>query len=172
MDHFTPLFTVLATLISGQTASSHPDASPSRTIQDVLEPAFQSLRQLVENFLTQPVNPPATHQFEHQVQERLREVGRLVTQWSYNQIEPAAVSELPKHVQFQGTLYTRLNRKTPENVSTLFGQIRLWRVGYRPTDKTPESSIFPLTLALGLVHGGSPALVERACQWLGEAGMT
>jgi hypothetical protein len=172
VDHSTLLFPVLATLISERLAPSKPVASALPNIESVLEPAFQSLCQLANNFLGQPVNPSATHQYEQQVQERLREVGRLLVQSTYNQIEAAKVSELPKHVQFQGTLYTRLNRKTPENVSTFFGQIRLWRVGYRPTDKSAEPTIFPLTMGLGLVHGGSPALVEHACQWLAEAGMT
>jgi hypothetical protein len=69
-------------------------------------------------------------------------------------------------------LYTRLNQKTPQNVWTLFGQIRLWRVGYRPTDKSGEKVIFPLAMALGLVHGASSALAERAAHLLGDSGMT
>ena len=57
-----------------------------------------------------PVTPAATAAFEHQFQEILREMGRVVTQWTYNHVEPAAVEALTKHVVFQGELYTRLNR--------------------------------------------------------------
>jgi hypothetical protein len=70
------------------------------------------------------------------------------------------------------TISTRLNRKTSQNVWTLFGQIKLWRVGYRPTDKIPEPCLFPLAMALGLIRGASPALAERAGLFLAEAGMT
>jgi hypothetical protein len=50
--------------------------------------------------------------------------------------------------------------------------VQLWRVGYRPTDKTGEPTLFPLALGLGLVAGASPALAGRAAQLLGEAGRT
>ena len=67
---------------------------------------------------------------------------------------------------------TRLNRKTPQNVWTLFGQIRLQRVGYRPSDKAGDATLFPLALALGLVEGATSALAERAAGLMSDAGMT
>ena len=78
----------------------------------------------------------------------------------------------PSTSQFEGGWYTRLNAKTPQNAWTLFGQIRLWRVGYRPSDKSGDPTIFPLALGLGLVQGASPALAERAAHLLGATGMT
>lgn len=89
----------------------------------------------------------------------------------YNRAEPA-VAVLPKHVHFEASQYTRLNRKTPQHVWTLFGQVRLERVGYRPTDKTGDATLFPLALALGLVEGASPALAERAAGLMSDGGMT
>ena len=66
------------------------------------------------------------------------------------------VDNLAKHVHFEASAYTRLNAKTPQNAWTLFGQIRLWRVGYRPSDKSGDATIFPLALGLGLVQGRTP----------------
>ena len=89
----------------------------------------------------------------------------------YNHAEPA-VDACPKHVRFDLVLYTRLNRKTPQNSWTLFGQIRVRRVGYRPSDKSAEPTLFPLAMALGLVHGATPALAERAAALMSDTGMT
>jgi hypothetical protein len=89
----------------------------------------------------------------------------------YQRFEPV-VEALPKHVRFEASLYTRLNRKTPQNVWTLFGQIRLCRVGYRPSDKTGDPTVFPAALALGLIQGASPALAERAAGLMSDTGMT
>src|SRR5207248_10428889 len=90
----------------------------------------------------------------------------------YNRLGPADVQALPAHVRFEAGPYTRLRAKTPQNAWTLFGSIRLWRAGYRPTDKTADPTIFPLALGLGLVHGTSPALAGRVGQLAAEAGMT
>ncbi len=54
----------------------------------------------------------------------------------------------------------------------MFGPIRLWRVGYRPSDKGGDPTLFPLALGLGLMHGASPALAGRVGQLVAEAGMT
>ena len=156
----------LATLIPAR-----PKASPSE-LDDVLNPAVQRVRDLVKSFLSHPITPVATLQFEHQFQEILREMGRVVTQWTYNHVEPAAVEALTKHVVFQNELSTRLNWKTPQNVWTLFGQMRLDRVGYRATAKNGQPSIFPTAMALGLLDGASPALAERVGLLVGAAGMT
>jgi hypothetical protein len=57
-------------------------------------------------------------------------------------------------------------------IPALFGPIRLWRAGYRPTDKSGDPTIFPLALGLGLMHGASPALAGCVGQLVAEAGMT
>ena len=65
------------------------------------------------------------------------------------------------HVRFEGTCSTRLGRKTPQHVWTLFGQVCLRRVGYRSTSKDGSPTLFPLVHSLGLIHGASPVLVSR-----------
>src|ERR1700690_1126581 len=150
---------------------SPPSGSDAADVQQIIEPIVAKMGQLVAAFHQQRVTPTQACQFEQQLREELRELGRHVTQWAYQQIEPE-VETLPKHVEFDGLEYTRLNEKTPQNVWTLFGQVRVWRVGYRPTNKTGDATIFPLAMSLGLVHGASPALAERASWFLGSSGMT
>ena len=171
MSYSTYLLLTVATL----TAPNHPDEKRSTAdadLHDILQRGEQQLRDLAAQFLKQKLSPTATLQYEQDIQEALRELGRELVQATYNHTESADVNALPKHVTFQADLYTRLNSKTPQNAWTLFGQIRLWRVGYRPTAKTGDATIFPLTLALGLVHGATPAMAERAARLLSATGMT
>lgn len=148
------------------------DPAPDRPLDDALGPAVRAVADLVERFRAQPVSPAATRQFEADLQGAVRELGRRAAQWAYNHLEPAAVADLPHHVRYEAGDYTRLSRKTPQQAWTLFGPVRLWRAGYRPTAKDGDATLFPLALALGLVGGASPALAERAAQLLAEAGAT
>jgi hypothetical protein len=172
MRYCTHLLLALATLPcgTGKARASHGKEAPA-DLQEVLAPVLERLCQRVEQFRQQCVTPTAVNHFEKQLQEDLRELGRNVAQWTYNHLEPA-VDALPKHVWFEASPSTRLNQKTPQNAWTLFGQIRLWRVGYRPTHKTGDATLFPLALSLGLVHGATPALAEHAGRLLGGSGMT
>ncbi|OWK41047.1 hypothetical protein FRUB_04939 [Fimbriiglobus ruber] len=79
---------------------------------------------------------------------------------------------MPSHVEFESTPYTRVRRPTPQIVATLFGKVRLWRVGYRPTHRTGEPTLFPVALQLGLAAGATPAIAERAAYYQSEAGAT
>lgn len=175
MTYSTHIFLTLAALLLAKKPGPDPSTPADRTgpaLPKVVEPALQRLWHLVEDFRRQPVSPERTHRFEQQLQETLRELGRAIVQHTYNHQEPADVQEVSKHVRFEAGLYTRLNEKTPQNAWTIFGQIRLWRVGYRPTDKSRDATIFPLALGLGLVQGASPALAGRAAQLMGDTGMT
>jgi hypothetical protein len=171
MNYSTYLMLVLATL-QEQTRTQGKTQHTRQTLNELLAPTLRRIEELVENFTTTATDPVATHRFETQLQELLREMGRLSTRRAYNSAESDDVEQLPKHLLWDNVLFTRLNRKTPQNVWTVFGQIKLWRVGYRPTDKTPEPTLFPLPLALGLVKGASPALANWVGQCMAEAGMT
>jgi hypothetical protein len=163
------LLASLPPLKSGQNPQG--SGSSEADLRQVIEPCVAQLCQLVAEFQQQRLTPTLACRFEQQLREELRELGRLVAQWTYQQAEPA-VETLPKHVWFEGLEYTRLNEKTPQNVWTLFGQVRLSRVGFRPTTKTGDATLFPLALSLGLVQGATPALAERASWYLGNSGMT
>lgn len=165
------LYLVVASLLSAK-LDHHADSPSDSELPDLLQPTLQRLLATVEQFRRQPISPSNTFSFEQQLQQELRELGRLLTQSTYNHLEPTSVQGLPAHVRFACGLYTRLNQKTPQQVWTLFGQIRLWRVGYRPSDKSSEPTLFPLAMALGLVQGASPALAERAARLLADSGMT
>lgn len=176
MKYSTHITCILLPLLLDQpTADEIMAAEEGPTLDEKLaiiaETLTQAMRQLSLEFLAQPVSAERALDFERQVNERLRVAGREIAQAVYNQAEPA-VASLPKHVWFEASLYTRLNRKTPQNAWTLFGQIRLQRVGYRPSDKTGDPTIFPLALALGLIHGASPALAERAAGLMSDTGAT
>jgi hypothetical protein len=165
------LLLTLATILRSKTDADRSDAEAS-SLTEVIEHAVQRLRDLVEDFRRQAISPTGTLEFERQLQETLREFGRGIVQYTYNHLEPADVQVLAKHAQFEGCCYTRLNAKTPQNAWTLFGQIRLQRIGYRPSDKSGDPTLFPLAMALGLVQGASPALAERTAHLLGATGMT
>jgi hypothetical protein len=171
MHYSMHLHLAVATLLAAKLPTDNPNADAA-SLPEVVAPALQRLLALVEAFRTGPLSPALTHQFELQLQEQLRDLGRDITEWTYNHLEAADVATLPKHVSFELAFYTRLNKPTPQDAWTLFGPIRLWRVGYRPTDKTGEPTLFPLALRLGLRAGASPALAERAARLLAESGMS
>ena len=62
--------------------------------------------------------------------------------------------------------------KTPQEVSTLFGPITVHRQGYRAPASAGVPVLFPLCQELGLVHGATPALVERVARYQAESGAT
>jgi hypothetical protein len=172
MNYSMHLLLALATTPAPAPRRGDDAERAGRALPDLVAAAVRGLLQRAEDFRQQPLSPARTQQFEQQLQDELRELGRQVAQWTYNHLEPADVQALAKHVCFEASLYTRLNRKTPQQAWTLFGPVRLWRTGFRPTDKTSEPTLFPLALGLGLVHGASPALAGRAAQLLSEGGMT
>src|SRR5579883_1572247 len=85
------------------------EAADADQLAEVIEVARQRLQQLVEDFRSQPIAPLRTQQFEQQLQDALRELGRELVQWTYNHLEPASVATLAKHVRFEAGPYTRLN---------------------------------------------------------------
>ena len=154
------------------TADSTEATPQDPTLDEVLEPIYARLRTLLQEFTTRPATVPAAFDLERQIQELLREFGRVATQWAYNHVEPADGESLPLNVEYECGVYTRIKRKTPQAVATLFGRIDFRRYGYRPTQKTGDATIFPLAQQLGIVVGATPALAERAAYYQAEAGAT
>jgi hypothetical protein len=145
---------------------------PSPDLPDVVESVLERILALVASLQRGPVSPSGSARFEKDLQQVTRELARVVTQWTYNQLEPAAAEALPPQVDFEGSSYCRLGKKTPQAVSTLFGTITLQRRGYRAPASAGEPVLFPLCRELGLVQGATPALVERVAHYLAETGAT
>ncbi len=112
--------------------------------------------------------------FERALGELLREVGREVTEFTYNGLEGEQPENLPPEVRQAGSDFRRLNHKTPNReVATLFGKITLWRHGYRYVERdVAEPTIFPLEVQLGLTSGATPALAGEAARMMAETGAT
>jgi len=143
-------------------------------LRRAIEPLLRQLVKTVILFLRAEVSPTSSVQFEEGLDQVLRELGRIITEWTYNHVEPDEPQSLPHDVHWKWAGYRRLNQKTPNrNVATLFGKITLWRFGYRDWQREGgEPVLFPLEWELGLVGGASPALASAAGRYFAEAGTT
>ena len=129
-----------------------------------LIPVITQIGRLVARFRRADSTPRETYQFETQLQGLLRELGRLIVEWTFNHIEPHDRKDMPSEMCFQGVWYRRRSKTPNRSVSTLFGTITLWRMLYQPIHGL-EPSIFPLEIRLGLEAGlATPALTERVGQ--------
>jgi hypothetical protein len=162
--------TVAMATLGRKDASEEP--VPIAGLKDVLLPVFERFVTLCEEFLGKPISPQVLFDLEQQLQVQLREIGRTGLEWLLNHLEPSRKADMPSHVEFESDSYTRTYKKTPQEVATLFGKIRLRRFSYRPTHKTSDPTIFPLMQQLGIVAAATPALAERAAFYQAEAGAT
>ena len=129
-----------------------------------LIPVITEIGRLIVQFRRADLTPQACHQFETQLHDQLRELGRIIVEWTFNHLEPHDRRDMPKQMCFQGVWYRRRFKTPNRTVATLFGTITLWRMLYQPLHGV-EPSIFPLEIRLGLEAGlATPALAERAAQ--------
>ena len=129
-----------------------------------LVPLIFQIGRLIVRFRRAELTPQATHQFETQLRDQLRELGRIIVEWTFNHLEPHDCRDLPNQMSFQGVEYRRRSKTPNRSVATLFGTITLWRTLYQDVHGI-EPSIFPLEIRLGLEAGlATPALAERAAQ--------
>jgi hypothetical protein len=129
-----------------------------------LVPVITEIGRLIVRFRRAESTPQLCHQFETQLHDRLRELGRLIVEWTFNHIEPHDRADMPKQMYFQGVWYRRRSKTPNRKVATLFGTITVWRMLYQPLHGV-EPSIFPLEIRLGLEAGlCTPALTERVAQ--------
>jgi methionyl-tRNA synthetase len=78
--------------------------------QRVLRLAEQLVR-LILAFLTQPITPTTTMDFEQQLAVQLRELGRELMQWTLNTIEGSDPHALPQQLDYEGERYRILAQK-------------------------------------------------------------
>ncbi len=130
----------------------------------------EQVETLTARFLSQPITPLGTRDFENALRQILDECGRRVAEAVYNHIEPPTPQEAPKHLERHGQDHCRKNQKSPTRggIATLFGTIDLRRCLYEPLQEARDvgqRSFAPLELCLGLVaHNATPALAERVGQ--------
>ena len=103
---------------------------------------LREVARLVRRFRQSEVTPQSAFDFEQRLFELLREVGRCIVEWAYNDCEPRAADLLPARLQSAGAWYRRNDRlsrasrssdKTANrDVATLFGKITLMRYPLPP----------------------------------------
>jgi hypothetical protein len=126
-----------------------------------LVPVVTEIGRLIVRFRRSKPTPKTCHEFETQLHDQLRELGRIIVEWTFNHIEPHDRLDMPNQICFQGVWYRRRTKTPKRTVATLFGTITLRRMLYQPLHGV-EPSIFPLEIHLGLEAGlCTPALAER-----------
>ena len=148
-----------ATLAAALLATPFAAALLPLTLQ--LLPVIARIGQLIVHFRATEPTPSACCQFETQLHDALRDMGRIIVEWTYNHLEPDDRHGMPGHLRCDGDWYRRRDKTPNRKVATLFGTITLWRYLYQPIHGV-ERAIFPLELRLGLAAGrATPALAER-----------
>ncbi len=151
MDHATVATALLAT----------PFAASFFPLTVRLLPVIARIGQLIATFHAAGPTPVSSHHFEVQLHDSLRELGRIIVEWTYNHIEPDDTRLMSGHLRFDGDWYRRRPKTPNRKVATLFGTVTLWRYLYQPIHGL-ERAIFPLEIRLGLAAGhATPALAER-----------
>lgn len=144
--------------------------------QEIVEQVFAAIRprlvEAVDGFLKEPISPTALHRFELALLLLVREVGRLLLQGAIQSLEPSDATRLPKDLYYQCGGYRRRAKATPNrSITTRFGNIVLWRTGFRSWQRG-EETIFPLELMMGLVENVSPAMLDWIGREIAAAGMS
>lgn len=133
-----------------------------------LLPLIAQLGRRIVVFRQGAITPAASHAFERDVQELLRELGRVIVQWVYNHLESSDLSQAPALIHYGRDVYRRRPASPRRGgMGTLFGIISLRRIRYEPCDADSGlTCIFPLEQRLGIVAGkATAALANRVGQW-------
>lgn len=130
-----------------------------------LWPIVLRIARLVSRFRQQARSPAATHRFENDLADLLREAGRRIAQWTFNSLQPADRNQMLRELFYQRDHY-RLKRLSPtRNLNCLFGKIRVWRWLYESTEGLGLPALFPLQLELGIIaEVATPALADRVAR--------
>ena len=154
MEHATVAAALLAT----------PFAAALLPLTLRLLPVISRVGQLIVDFRAADPTPSACYQFETRLHDALRELGRILVEWTYNHLEPDDRHLMPDHLRFDHDWYRRRDKTPNRCVATRFGTITLWRYLYQPIHGV-ERSIFPLEIRLGMAAGrATPALAERVAR--------
>ncbi len=126
-----------------------------------IAPTLLRVGRLVAAFRRAQLSPENMAKFEWELKKLLNELGRLIVQWTLNDLEPKSRDDLPSTLFWQNDAF-RPKRLSPfRNLNCLFGPIRVHRWLYEPSEGANVRSLFPLELWLGIVAGvATPALAD------------
>jgi len=145
-----------------------PFGTDLSTLAETLLPWITELGQFLQEFVQQEVTPTGACQFEGELHDRMRRLGRTVLEWTYNHLE-ADDAHAPAALCWEGESYRRRGKSPNRCLDSLFGRIRLERYRYEPL-QAGERSRFPLELRLGIeAERATAALAERVGQWSAQA---
>jgi len=136
-----------------------------------LLPLIAKLGLRIVAFRQETLTPTACHAFERDLQQLLREMGRVIVQWVYNHLETADLHQAPDLIHFDHNVYRRRPVSSRRGgIASLFGIISLRRIRYEPCDTgIGLTCIFPIEQRLGIVVGkATAALAERVGQWTAQ----
>jgi hypothetical protein len=130
-----------------------------------LWPCAWKIARRVAHFRRAERSPEAMHRFESELQDLLREVGRVIVQWTINHLEDDLRRPMPAMFFWDSDPFRWKKRKSPtRKLNCLFGPIVLLRYYYQPTERSGRG-LFPLELHLGIVAGvATPALADLVGQ--------
>ena len=77
------------------------------------------IRHLIVRFRKSELTPQACHEFETQLHDQLRELGRLIVEWIFNHIESRDRRDMPNQMCFHGVWYRRRSKTPNRTVATL-----------------------------------------------------
>ena len=99
-----------------------------------LWPLTLRIARLVSGFRRGTLSPESMFPFEADLQDLLRQAGRLIVQWTVNHLEPAddLRQEMPCLFLWDGEYYRRRKKSPLRNLNCLFGPIALRRFYYQP----------------------------------------
>jgi hypothetical protein len=129
-----------------------------------LWPVALRIARLVAQFRRGGLSPTRMFQFEVDIQRLLREVGRLIVQWTVNHLESQQRAEMPSLCIWDGEYYRRGGSSPRRNLNCLFGKIAFRRFWYQRLE-TAGRCVFPLEIHLGIVAGvATPALADAVAR--------
>lgn len=132
----------------------------SSSLRVALWPVVMQIVRCIRDFRRQGQSPLAMREFELQLADLLREVGRRIVQSTLQQLEPADRVGMPMELIHEGVYYRRRWLSRARNLNCLFGPIELRRYLYQPIEISGRS-FFPLEWRLGIFAGvATPALAD------------
>jgi len=126
-----------------------------------LWPVILRIARVVAHFRRTTPSPESMFQFENNLQDLLREAGRLIVQWTVNHLEPEELPQkMPPQFLWEREYYRRRKKSCLRNLNCLFGPLALYRFYYQPLERCGRG-LFPLEIQLGIVTGtATPALAD------------